>query len=187
MTVGRMALHALLDNDLQELHVVVRPNDPLLWINSPTIEHDHSLPSQLHIVQCADAYKGMSYSIHSGVESILSSCPETDAIVIQLGDQPFISAEMVRRLMVLMQENPGLDYVASSCNGVIMPPAVVAVTMFSALMALEGDAGARKLFLSGLYQGITVNYDGEHSRLLLDVDDEISLSEARDYYRKNKG
>lgn len=187
MMVGRMALHALLANDLQELHVVVRPDDPLSWLSSPSIESEHLSRSQLEIIVCADAYKGMSYSIRSGVDAILSSNPNVDAIVIALGDQPFITAEMVRRLIMLMKENAEIDYAASSNKGVVMPPAILAKTMFPALLKLEGDAGARKLLLSADYRGMIVNYEGNDSQLLLDVDDEISLADARDYYYKSKG
>ncbi|ACT01960.1 Uncharacterized MobA-related protein-like protein [Paenibacillus sp. JDR-2] len=164
---------------------MVRPDDPLTWLHD--IRESTLYTPQLNIVVCEEASLGMSYSIRAGVDAALSSLPVSDAVVIGLGDQPFVTAAMVRRLLVVMEENPALDFAASSMRGVVMPPAVIRHTMYKALCGLKGDMGARKLFSSPDYEGEILEFDGEDAELLLDVDDEYSLGQAVRRYRQIRG
>lgn len=164
---------------------MVRPDDPLAWLAD--MRNNSRYANQLHIVVCEEASLGMSYSIRSGVDAALSSFPKPDAVVIGLGDQPFVTAAMVRRLLSIMGERPEIDFAASSVDGAVMPPAIIRNTMFNALRGLKGDMGARKLFGSPEYNGEIVAYDGEAAELLLDVDDEKSLRLAERRYRDNRG
>lgn len=166
---------------MERVHVVVRPDDPLNWLTG--LRNDPRYTIKLHIVVCEEASLGMSYSIRAGVDAALSSPPTSDAIVIGLGDQPFVTAAMVRRLLSIVGERPELDFAASSVEGVVMPPAVITKSMFAALRGLRGDMGARKLFGSPDYSGEVIEYEGEESDLLLDVDDENSLHLAECRYR----
>lgn len=177
-----MALRALLTSGIGRIHIVVRPDDPLAWLRD--IRRDSLYDSQLNIVVCEEASLGMSYSIRAGVDAALSSLPVPDAIVIGLGDQPFVTAAMVRRLLVVMKENPALDFAASSVRGTVMPPAVIRHTMYKALRSLKGDMGARKLFGSPDYRGEIIEFGEEGEELLLDVDDEDSLGQAIRRYRQ---
>lgn len=161
---------------------MVRPDDPLAWLLE--LRQDPRYASQLHIVVCKEASLGMSYSIRAGVDAALSSLPMPDAVAIGLGDQPFVTAAMVRRLLAIMERRPENDFAASSVDGAVMPPAVIRNTMFAALRGLTGDAGARKLFASADYKGEIVDYEGEAAELLLDVDDKDSLLIAERRYRR---
>ncbi|WP_245772936.1 nucleotidyltransferase family protein [Paenibacillus catalpae] len=181
VALGSMALRALLSSEIGRVHVVVRPDDPLVWLQE--VRHDPRFSSQLHIVVCEEASLGMSYSIRAGVDAALSSLPKPDAVMIGLGDQPFVTAAMVRRLFAVIGDRPEIDFAASSVDGVVMPPAVLRNTMFGALRGLKGDMGARKLFGSPEYAGEIVKFDGEDAELLLDVDDENSLRVAERRYR----
>mgnify|MGYP002398961890 CR=1 FL=1 len=175
-----MALRALLASRIGRVHIVVRPDDSLAWLHE--IRNDPRYASQLHIVVCEDAGLGMSYSIRAGVDAALSSLPEPDALLIGLGDQPFVTAAMVRRLLAVIRKQPSIDFAASSVDGIVMPPAVIRNTMFNALRELKGDIGARKLFGSPDYNGEMVEFHGEDAELLLDVDDENSLRIAQRRY-----
>ncbi|WP_284241519.1 nucleotidyltransferase family protein [Paenibacillus glycanilyticus] len=184
VALGSMALRVLLASGLGRIFAVVRPDDPLHWLQE--IRNDPRYATQLHIVVCEEASLGMSYSIRAGVDAALSSLPESDAVVIGLGDQPFVTAAMVRRLLAVMEDNPMLDYAASSVEGIVMPPAVIRQSMFPSLRGLRGDMGARKLFSSAEYAGEIIAYGGEEADLLLDVDDEQSLRVAERRYRRNR-
>ncbi|MCK9861408.1 NTP transferase domain-containing protein [Paenibacillus sp. ATY16] len=185
VALGSLALRALLASGIGRIHLVVRPDDPLTWLQD--LRESSLYAPQLNIVVCEEASLGMSYSIRAGVDAALSSLPVPDAVVIGLGDQPFVTAAMVRRLLVVMEENPGLDFAASSMRGVVMPPAVIRHTMYKALRGLKGDMGARKLFASPDYTGEIVEFGEEAAELLLDVDDEDSLGQAVRRYRQIRG
>ncbi|WP_336773068.1 nucleotidyltransferase family protein [Paenibacillus sp. MMO-58] len=184
VALGSMALRAFLASGIGRIHLVVRPDDPLTWLQD--IRKSSLYATQLNIVVCEEASLGMSYSIRAGVDAVLSSLPVPDAVVIGLGDQPFVTAAMVRRLLVIMEENPALDFAASSMRGVVMPPAVIRHTMYKALRGLKGDMGARKLFALPNYAGEIVEFGGEDDELLLDVDDEYSLGLAAKRYRQTR-
>ncbi|WP_243867130.1 NTP transferase domain-containing protein [Paenibacillus sp. BK720] len=176
VTLGSMALRALLASGIGRIHLVIRPDDPLAWLRD--IRRDKLYVSQLNIVVCEEASLGMSYSIRAGVDAALSSSPNPDAIVIGLGDQPFVTAAMVRRLLAVMEENPALDFAASSADGIIMPPAIIRQSMYPALRGLRGDMGARKLFGSPEYKGKIIEFRGKDAEWLLDVDDEAGFDLA---------
>lgn len=58
---------------------------------------------------------------------------QPDAAIVALADQPFITASLVNRLIDTYERNPGLDYVASTHEGLAMPPALFSKEMFTVL------------------------------------------------------
>ncbi|MBW7461689.1 NTP transferase domain-containing protein, partial [Paenibacillus sepulcri] len=91
ITLGSRALREMRQCGLDSLTVVVRPEDPLLWLYD---RKDYRSPlAKYRIVACKEAHLGMSHSIREGLAALLSD--EPDAIVVALADQPFITAALL--------------------------------------------------------------------------------------------
>ncbi|MBD2871160.1 nucleotidyltransferase family protein [Paenibacillus arenilitoris] len=175
--LGSLGLRALLSSRLDGVAVVVRPDDPLNWLESIGMEAAavaHGAGAAPRIVVCAEAERGMAFSIRRGLEDVLEKRPETEAVVIALADQPFITADMIDELICRWREHPRLDYVATAGSDdgrgepLLLPPALLNRSMFEALRQLEGDAGARGLFRSSRYRGRGL--PAPSGKTLLDVD-----------------
>lgn len=82
--------------------------------------------------------QGQSHSIRLGVARALQC--DVDAVLIMLGDMPFIPASHLRALLA----SDGA-IIASSRDGQAMPPALFSRDAARELLALEGDCGARAL------------------------------------------
>jgi len=141
---------------------------------------------QVRIVNCRDAAQGMAHSLRAGLLELLRLEPQLDAVVVMLADQPFILPAMIDRLVEKMEENAELDYAAYQLkSGAASPPALLARTMFGAVLLLDGDAGARKLFAQSRYKGAVLMPTTQD--LLFDVDTPEQLEQARAYYLDRTG
>ena len=104
----------------------------------------HGLP--VRWVENAAAHEGMASSIRAGI-AVLPA--EADAVVITLGDQPLIDRDVIRRVVAEWRAAPAPHgaVVASYADG-RGHPALFGAALFPALLALEGDRGARELLAS---------------------------------------
>lgn len=98
-----------------------------------------------------------SASIAQGVAAL--SDPDLDGVMIALGDMPLVSADHLHRLLAAFKGS----VVASGWGEVASPPAIIPADLFPALLALEGDRGARAL-LAGAERVLAPPHE------LLDVD-----------------
>jgi molybdenum cofactor cytidylyltransferase len=87
---------------------------------------------------------GMSSSIHVGVEAIVGASPQIAAIILMLCDQPFVTGELIARLVAAHRET-GCSIIASSYAASYGVPALFGKEYFVELTKLEGAAGAKQL------------------------------------------
>jgi len=103
---------------------------------------------------------GMGSSIKAGVTFIQEQQPDAEGILIQLADQPRINGESLAKLIAQHQANPGKLIVAEygaehgRSPGV---PALFPKDLFSALLKMPDDAGAKKILLQHSNQLIRVS------------------------------
>lgn len=106
--------------------------------------------------------EGQSTSVRVGIENLTA---EVDAAVFLLGDQPFISPELILELVKTFSDQRPMilaPYIwEKRANPVLFDRSI-----FSELLHLEGDAGARSIF--GKYPPVPMPWHDE--RLLIDVD-----------------
>ncbi len=91
------------------------------------------------VVVCDAWAEGQSASLRAGIAA-LAAC---DAVVIALGDQPFLSPAAVER--VLHSRTLGADAVRATYGGVPGHPVVLERSLLGRVPALRGDVGARAL------------------------------------------
>jgi CTP:molybdopterin cytidylyltransferase MocA len=90
------------------------------------------------VVVCEEWERGQAWSLRRGVAAV----PEADAVVITLGDQPFITPPVI---LGALDRLDGHDAVRAVYDGVPGHPVVLSRRVLDAVGELEGDAGAREL------------------------------------------
>jgi molybdenum cofactor cytidylyltransferase len=88
--------------------------------------------------------EGMASSIRVGVKRIMNLSPNIDGIMIFVCDQPFISVVHIQSLIKLQQDT-GLPMASCYYANILGTPAIFHQNIFSELLALEGDVGAKKI------------------------------------------
>ena len=88
--------------------------------------------------------EGLASSLRTGLAMLQEFSRTLDAALVALVDQPAFSAEVIAQLFAA-QRATGRSIVAARYAGRLGAPVVFLREHFSALAALEGDAGARQL------------------------------------------
>src|SRR5438552_2545192 len=93
----------------------------------------------LQIVPNPDYADGQSTSLRAGIAALP---PGVEAVVVLLGDQPFVTAAMVERLVAEWRASAS-PIVAPVYAGQRGNPVLFARAVFPELLAIQGDRGAR--------------------------------------------
>jgi len=121
------------------------------------------------VVLCDGWERGQSHSLASG----LRAARQADAVLVLLGDQPGVTAEVIRR--VLDSQVQGADIVRASYNDVLGHPVLIDQSLFSEASSVQGDVGARFLFDR---PGVKVNSVAcEDVGFVLDIDTPEDLAQ----------
>jgi CTP:molybdopterin cytidylyltransferase MocA len=89
------------------------------------------------VVRCAEWEEGQSASLRTGVRSLEKG--DAEALVVVLGDEPLLSAEAVRRVVVARGDLPA---VRATYSGTPVHPTLIERELWPQLLALRGDHGA---------------------------------------------
>jgi molybdenum cofactor cytidylyltransferase len=115
---------------------------------------------------------GMGSSIRAGIQAVLRTNDQVTAIVLMLCDQPFVTSDVLTRLITAHRKT-GREIVASSYAGTIGVPALFGKAFFTDLVQLESGAGAKQVIQRHLTQ----------VRLLPFARGEIDLDTPADFAR----
>jgi len=118
----------------------------------------------LRIVANPDYAAGQSTSLRVGIAAIDASA---DAVVVLLGDQPFVTAAIVERLVAEWQSSRA-PIVAPAYAGQRGNPVLFARAMFPELLGIQGDQGARAVLAADPSRIHPVAFDDP--RPLADID-----------------
>lgn len=90
--------------------------------------------------------KGIGSSIKCGLRKTTAEYPETDAVIISVCDQPYLTTDLFDKLIGEYRET-GKQIVASQYAGSIGVPVLYAKSMFDELLHLPDQDGAKKHIL----------------------------------------
>ncbi len=107
---------------------------------------------------------GLSASLQAGLATLP---PDVDGAIFVHCDQPFVSADLLRRLVARFEQGDAL-IVYPSCGGQRSTPVLFSRALFAALAAVSGDQGGRALIERHPDQTAAVEVDDP--RLLTDID-----------------
>jgi len=137
---GKSLLENTVDtaNDAEANPVIV-----VLGANAELLENI-VVEKKVHIVENKEWKEGMASSIRCGLHTLLHIAPSSDAVIIMVCDQPFVSASLLNDL-IATQKKTGKPIVTSHYENTMGPPALFYKTIFPELLELKGEAGARKI------------------------------------------
>ena len=88
--------------------------------------------------------EGMASSIRTGLSSLLEQIPDLAAVIFMVCDQPYVTSALVDDLIEAGNKT-NYQVVASRYENSVGIPALFKADMFEELLALKGEAGAKKI------------------------------------------
>jgi len=168
----RTAIHSMLNHVL----VVKKKEDSLDWIDSRLIEEEGE--SRWTACTCDNPQLGQAHSLQAGIREAMKR--EADAVVILLGDQPFLTPErlneLIRTYRKAMEHSRLLDFVAFEYDGLKRPPVLFSKSVSTKLLELTGDEGARQLIRNDKFSGMTIPCDD--ITVFFDIDTKADYQKA---------
>lgn len=101
--------------------------------------------------------EGIASSIREGLQQSLLISANTDAVILMVCDQPYVSANLLRNLVTQHIET-GKPIVASQYKDTLGTPVLFHKSFFPELLKLEGDTGAKKVLMDNIEQVQAVKF-----------------------------
>jgi molybdenum cofactor cytidylyltransferase len=125
----------------------------------------------LEIVCNENWIDGMGSSIRAGLNRLLEIEPALTAVIVMVCDQPFVSSELVDKLIAKFLEEKA-SIVASKYAETFGVPALFEKELFRELMDLRGTKGAKTLIV--IFQGLAEFVDFPKGNVDIDTAEDYS-------------
>ncbi len=158
-TLLRRAVKTALASDCHPVIIV-------LGANAKNLEREIK-EFDVEIIENPDWEKGMGSSIQIGLEKLLKIYPEVSGVILAVCDQPFVSAGLLKQLT----ENFRLTdapVIACAYGETLGVPTLFGRNLFSELITLKADNGAKKIIYKHLEKVIKIPFEAG----ALDIDTE---------------
>ena len=156
------SMNAAIETGIENIIVVLGANEQ---------EHHQLIEdARVHVVVNADWKKGMGSSLKTGLSYLLQQLPRAEAVITMVCDQPLITSDQLKKL-IAEHESSRSAIVASFYQGVAGVPVLFDLTLFSELLLLPDDAGAKKIIQQHPHLVKTVPFPGGE----IDIDTEDDL------------
>jgi molybdenum cofactor cytidylyltransferase len=135
-TLLQNTLSVALTSNAQSVIVVLGANADILQTEITN--------GKIHVVVNDDWQEGMGSSIRTGVKAITEINPSTEGVILLVCDQPFINSALLNNLITAHQKT-GKEIVACTYGNTFGPPVFFHQSLFSELLQLKGDTGAKSI------------------------------------------
>jgi molybdenum cofactor cytidylyltransferase len=98
----------------------------------------------IHMVVNTDWKKGMGNSLKAGLSYLLQQLPRAEAVITMVCDQPLINSDHLIKLVSEYKSSESV-IVASFYQGMAGVPVLFHRTLFSELLSMPDEAGAKKI------------------------------------------
>ncbi len=174
--IGSHCLRTAIQSMLDHVVVVKKKEDSLDWIDSRLIEEEGE--SRWTACTCDHSQLGQAHSLQAGIREAMKR--EADAVVILLGDQPFLTPErlneLIRTYRKTVEYSRLLDFVAFEYAGLKRPPVLFSKSVSAKLLELTGDQGARQLIRNDKLSGMAIPCDDK--KVFFDIDTKEDYQKA---------
>jgi molybdenum cofactor cytidylyltransferase len=127
---------------------------------------------------------GIGSSIKSGLEQALKDHPETDAIIISVCDQPFLSKEIFNGLIATYKQT-GKKIIASDYSDSIGVPVLYHKSLFSDLLNIPDQYGAKKYIIEKADEKIITTFPFPKGEIDIDTLEDLKNLSPRPEGRGN--
>lgn len=128
------------------------------------------------------AAEGQSAAVKLGTRS---AQPDARALMFLVGDQPYLSADIINRLIEAWRNNQG-SIVVPAYNGRQGNPAVFPAQLKDELLGLQGDIGGRALIEKMRDRVVTVAVSSSAMGLDIDTPEQYGHMHDRDWGRESQ-
>lgn len=101
--------------------------------------------------------EGIGSSLKAGLTYAIEKFPFTDAALIVVCDQPFVTTEYINSLIKAYQEKSN-PIVASTYSGTLGVPALLNSTYFQKIFELKNNQGAKNIILENSSDTFTIDF-----------------------------
>jgi molybdenum cofactor cytidylyltransferase len=179
--IGSISLTSAIQSMLDHILVVHQKQDSLDWMDARLKNTD--IKSRWTACISENSALGQAYSLKAGIKA--ANKVEADAVVLLLGDQPFLPPIMVNELILTYREalehGKSPDFVAVEYDGLKRPPALFPKHVFRRLLELSGDQGARQLIRNNRNSGMAIPCEDQLAFFDIDTKEDYqqALKEGR--------
>ena len=146
-------------SQFENVVVVVRVDDPIC----------SKLPTNIKVVEAADADLGMAYSLRAGILSVIDS----PWAIVGLADMPYIQEKTIDSIAQTLASRPQA-IVRPTYQGRVGNPIGFTQSLFNEFEELNGDQGAKPLIQK--HRDIVVDLEVEDLGVLKDIDQPSDLT-----------
>lgn len=118
--------------------------------------------------------EGMASSIQVGVKALVQVHPAAEGCILMVCDQPYVTALLLNELITAYQRS-GKPIVTCSYSGTFGPPTLFHKSLFSELLQLTGDVGARSILRQHVNDVEVIFF----SQGVLDIDTEVDYERIK--------
>jgi molybdenum cofactor cytidylyltransferase len=136
----------------------------VLGANAEKMKSALNIPG-IQVVNNDNWQEGMASSIRKGLTSMMELFPQVDGVILLVCDQPYLHHGLIKKL-IEAQRNADLPSAAAYYGGKLGTPALFHKHLFSDLMSLSGDKGARKMLERNRQNVVEVEFE----RGIVDID-----------------
>lgn len=165
-TLLQYSLNEALTSNAQSVIVVLGANADIL--------QDEIAGEKVNVVINADWQEGMASSIRTGVKAITEISPFIEGVILLVCDQPFINSALLNNLITAHQKT-GKEIVACTYGNTFGPPVFFHHSLFSELLQLKGDTGARSIVQKHLDNMEAIPFPGG----IFDIDTEGDFEKSK--------
>jgi molybdenum cofactor cytidylyltransferase len=144
------AIQSALDSKCNSVVVVLGANADLIY---PKIE----INDRLKVVVNNNWNEGLSSSIKCGIETICSLNTKPDGVMIMSCDQPFVSKDIINKLIDKFEPSKH-KAAAAAYSGSVGIPAIFHFSLLPNLLSLSGDKGAKNILLNQKENLISIDF-----------------------------
>lgn len=132
--------------------------EPVVVVLGSKFEKMKQEIADLSVYLChnADWQKGLSSSIQCGIQSLREVNPNTDAFIVALADQPFVTEKHLQKFIDKYLET-NISIVAAKYNETVGVPALFDRKVFNEFDQISGDKGAKMIIEKHLNTLISID------------------------------
>ncbi len=142
------------------------PNSVYIVVGAYAVDIKNKLPSSVQILENKQWQQGIGKSLSYGI----SRLKKYDAVLVLLGDQIALTGQDLKKLKSQWLSNTS-KIVCAGFGSVIGVPAIFPKEIYTDIIQLQGDSGAKKIILNNMSSVVVV--DMPSAKIDIDTTDDL--------------